>query len=178
MKQLLAISMLLSSLFVSSCRSTEAPAPVPVIEYGTASCDFDGVRWYGVVEPMPSTASINNYLQIFKTSTSQYIHFHNFVLELGKFPVKDSLFHLIDPLLVNANYNASTGDVIEYFYEPMKMDTIENYLEFTFIDEQLVQGNFQCVFKKMAVSQIDSIGAVPIDTIFILNGKFSTPRTE
>lgn len=178
MKTLLSISMLIGLMWSLGCRPVEEPVPVPETIYGMANCDIDGVKWHGVVEPIQFNGIQSNYLQIFKTTSGQYIHFSNIHLALGKFPVNDSTPGVFDPLFVDASYSASSfSDAIQFYYETMRLDSIENYLEITVLDEKSVQGNFQCVFAKKSVAQIDSLSAIPMDTIFILNGKFDTPRS-
>lgn len=179
MKTLLSISMLFGLLWILGCKPVEEPVPVPEIIYGKASCDFDGVKWYGVVEPIPFNGIQPNYVQIFKTTTGQYIHFSNIHLALGKIPLNDSIPYEFKPQLADVSYTGSSfSDAIEFYFEPMRLDSIENYFEITSLDEKSVQGNFQCVFAKKSVAQIDSLSAIPVDTIYILNGKFETPRTQ
>lgn len=179
MKTLLSILMMIGVLCSIGCRPVEKPAPVPEIVYGKASCDFDGNKWYGVVEPVHTYGFARNYVRILKNTTGQNIRFSNVNFELGKYQISDSIQMEFNPYIVDVSYfSGFTSGVVEFYYQPLRLDSIENYFEITSLDENTLKGNFQCVFAKMRVVQIDTLPVIPVDTIFMLNGKFSTPFTE
>lgn len=174
MKTYVAASIVVFFLFTLGCaKPVDEPIPDP-IKYGTASCDLNGEKWYGVVEPISqSTPNGNSRLNIFKSTAGQYIDFKGVKFEVGKNSLQDSYLTNSNYTYVGASLTTSSSDAVTHYLRLLSVDTIENFLEITAIDEteKTVKGKFQAIFGKFSIG--DTL-PYPIDTFYLLNGKFET----
>jgi hypothetical protein len=195
MKSQLATIMLAGMFLMSGCRAVDEPEPLPVMQYGTASCDFDDNKWNGVVQPInqDTTDNLPGFVQISKSTTNEFFYFSGFEVKLGKYPIYPDGKATTERFVVSKMFRANPDPNLNN-YGSIELADFESYFEITLIDQTAkeIEGKFQVVYASVSPFDFDStllVGdtifiqpdsfeilypEIPRDTIYLRNGKFKT----